>query len=119
VLLSSHILSEVEAVCDRVAMLRAGRIIETGRLDVLRGLVALHVRAQLDGAPPDLSMLEGVNNVVIDGTTIECDVAGPIGPLLRALTDIGVTHMTTREPSLEEVFISHYGEPRAAGGDDR
>ena len=50
VLLSSHILSEVDAVCDRVAMLRAGRIIETGRLDVLRGLAAVHVRAQLDGA---------------------------------------------------------------------
>ena len=119
VLLSSHILSEVEAVCDRVAMLRAGRIIETGRLDVLRGLVAVHVRVQLDGAPPDLSMLECVNNVVIDGRSIECDVTGPIGPLLRALTDIGVNHMTTREPSLEEVFISHYGEPGLARVDDR
>ena len=55
VLLSSHVLSEVEAVCDRVAMLRAGRIIETGHLDVLRGLAALRVRAELDGPVPDLS----------------------------------------------------------------
>ena len=68
VLLSSHILSEVEAVCDRVAMLRAGRIIETGRLDVLRGLAALHVHAELDGPPPDLSGVDGVSNVVVDGT---------------------------------------------------
>ena len=67
VLLSSHILSEVEAVCDRVAMLRAGRIIETGRLDVLRGLAALHVHAVVDGAVPDLSGLDGVSNVVVDG----------------------------------------------------
>ena len=52
VLLSSHIMSEVDAVCDRVAMLRAGRIIETGRLDVLRGLAAVHVRAGVQGSDP-------------------------------------------------------------------
>ena len=82
-----------------VAMLRAGRVIETGRLDVLRGLAALRVQAQLDGAPPDLSGLDGVSNVVVDGKSIECDVTGSMEPLLRALTDVGVTHMTTREPS--------------------
>ncbi len=60
VVLSSHILSEVEAVCDRVAMLRAGRIIETGQLEVLRGLAALRVSARLNGAVPDLSGLDGV-----------------------------------------------------------
>jgi len=109
VLLSSHILSEVDAVCDRVAMLRGGRIIETGRLDVLRGLAALHVRAQLDSSPPDLSGLPGVTNVVVAGRAVECDVAGSVQPLLRALTEAGVVHLTTREPSLEEIFLSHYG----------
>ena len=89
VLLSSHILSEVEAVCDRVAMLRAGRIIETGRLEVLRGLAAVRVRAELDGPPPDLAAIAGVTNVVVDGRTVECDVSGPMEPLLRALDGRG------------------------------
>jgi ABC-2 type transport system ATP-binding protein len=110
VLLSSHILSEVEAVCDRVAMLRAGRIIETGRLDVLRGLAALHVSARLAGPPPDVSGIAGVVNVVVHGNSIECDVSGPMEPLLQALVEVGVQHMTTREPSLEELFVAHYGD---------
>jgi ABC-2 type transport system ATP-binding protein len=114
VLLSSHILSEVEAVCDRVAMLRAGRLIESGRLDVLRGLAAVHVHAHLDASPPDLTPIAGVTNVVVDGTTLECDVAGRIEPLLLALAEVGVQHMTTREPSLEELFVSHYGSDPAA-----
>jgi ABC-2 type transport system ATP-binding protein len=113
VFLSSHIMSEVEAVCDRVAMLRAGRIVEIGHLDVLRGLVALRVRAQLDRPAPELaaqlSQLEGVSRVEVDGTSVECDVAGPMEPLLRTLTAVGVHHLTTREPSLEELFVSHYG----------
>jgi ABC-2 type transport system ATP-binding protein len=108
VLLSSHILSEVEAVCDRVAMLRAGRIIETGHIETLRGLAALRVRAELVAAVPDLSELDGVTNIVIDGQTIECDVTGSMEPLMRTLAAAGVQTMTTREPSLEELFVSHY-----------
>lgn len=119
VLLSSHVLSEVEAVCDRVAMLRAGRIIETGHLGVLRGLAALRVHAQLEGPAPDLSGLEGVSNVVVDGRTVECDVAGSMEPLLGALAEVGVSRMTTREPSLEELFVSHYGEGPSASGSGR
>jgi len=119
VLLSSHILSEIEAVCDRVAMLRAGRIIESGHLTVLRGLAALRVHAHLDGAPPDLTGLAGVSNVVIEDRTLECDVVGSMEPLLSALTAAGVTRMTTREPSLEELFVAHYdtgGLPAGSGG---
>jgi ABC-2 type transport system ATP-binding protein len=113
VLLSSHILSEVEAVCDRVAMLRAGRVIETGQLDVLRGLAALRVHAVLRSPPPDLSRLDGVGNVVVDGMTIECEVRGSMDALIAALAVAGVERMTTREPSLEELFVSHYGEADA------
>jgi ABC-2 type transport system ATP-binding protein len=116
VLLSSHILSEVEAVCDRVAMLRAGKIIETGHLDVLRGLAALRVEAHLDGTVPDLTGVDGVSNLVVDGKVLECDVAGSMEPLLRALTAAGVTRMITREPSLEELFVAHYGDGPSAGG---
>jgi ABC-2 type transport system ATP-binding protein len=118
VLLSSHILSEVEAVCDRVAMLRTGRIIEIGPLDVLRHLAAVRVRAQLDSAVPDLSGLDGVRNVVVDGQAVECDVGGSMRPLLRALGAAGINHLTTREPSLEELFMSQYGggEPSSRSG---
>jgi ABC-2 type transport system ATP-binding protein len=113
VLLSSHILSEVEALCDRVAMLRSGRIIESGRLDVLRSLARVRVHAELDSAMRDvthLEQLEGVSNVVVDGRAIDCDVTGSMQPLLRLLTDAGLVRLTTREPSLEELFISQYGD---------
>ena len=109
VLLSSHILSEVEAVCDRVAMLRTGRVIETGHLEMLRGLASLRVHAELASEPPDISHLDGVTNIVVSGQTLECDVTGSMDPLLQALATAGVDHMTTREPSLEELFVSHYG----------
>jgi ABC-2 type transport system ATP-binding protein len=111
VFLSSHILSEVDAVCERVAMLRRGRIIETGELEVLRGLASVRVEAELATAPPDVRSLDGVDHVVVDGNTIQCDVTGPIGPLLQALTAAGVQHLSTREPSLEELFVARYGEP--------
>jgi len=110
VLLSSHILSEVEAVCDRVAMLRNGRLIESGRLDVLRGIATTHLTATLDAPPPaDFATVAGVSNVVVDGTTVECDVTGRIEPVLLALTAIGVQHLRTHEPSLEELFVARYG----------
>jgi polyether ionophore transport system ATP-binding protein len=114
VLLSSHILSEVEAVCDRVAMLRAGRIIEIGRLDALRALARLRVHAELDGPMPDLSGLDGVSNVVLNGRAVECDVAGSMQPLLQAFAAAGISRLTTREPSLEELFMSQYGDDAAA-----
>ena len=95
VLLSSHILSEVEAVCDRVAMLRAGRIIETGRLDVLRGLGGAARRRRARRPAARLAGIEGVSNVVVDGTTIECDVGGIDGAAARARSaDVGVRRMT-------------------------
>ena len=91
VLLSSHILSEVEAVCDRVAMLRAGRIIETGRLDVLRGLGrAARARRARRSAARSFGVSPGVSNVVVDGNTVECDVTGSMEPLLQALAAAGV-----------------------------
>jgi ABC-2 type transport system ATP-binding protein len=111
--LSSHIMSEVEAVCDRVAMLRNGRIIETGQLSILQSLAGVKVEATLEGTVPDLSSVAGVANVQVDGTTLRCDVAGEMGPLLHVLADAGATRLTTREPSLEELFLAHYGDEAA------
>jgi ABC-2 type transport system ATP-binding protein len=112
VLLSSHILSEVEAVCDRVAMLRAGRIIEIGELDALRGLAALRVHAELSSPVPDLADLEGVTNVVVNDRTVECDVTGAMESLMSVLAGAGIRYMTTRERTLEELFMAQYGEGR-------
>jgi ABC-2 type transport system ATP-binding protein len=110
VFLSSHILSEVDAVCERVAMLRRGRLIETGDLEVLRSLAAVRVEADLEGEVPAVADLPGVAHVAVDGRTLRCDVTGPIGPLLARLAPVGVTRLVTREPSLEELFMARYDD---------
>jgi ABC-2 type transport system ATP-binding protein len=109
VFLSSHILAEVEALCDRIAILRAGHLAEVGTLEQLRHLSALQVDAELDGAVPDLSRIPGVSAVEIDGNRVRCQVTGPTEELLRVLAPAGVRRLLSREPSLEELFLAHYG----------
>jgi ABC-2 type transport system ATP-binding protein len=111
VFLSSHILSEVEALCDRVAILRAGRLVEVGTLAEMRHLSSVHVDAEVDGAVPDLSAVPGVTRVEIDGHHVQCQVTGPVQPLLATLVGAGVLHLVSREPTLEELFLAHYGAP--------
>ncbi len=115
VFLSSHILSEVEAVCDRIAILRAGRLVEIGALADLRHLSALEVEATFTGAPPDLGAVPGVTAVQLDGSSVRCHVRGPVEPLLHALAGSGVTRLLSREPSLEELFLAQYGGDGATG----
>ena len=110
VFLSSHILSEVEALCDRIAILRAGHLVEVGTLTQMRHLSALSVEAELDGTVPDLSSIPGVRDVHVEGTRIRCQVTGSMEPLLDALAGAGVRHLVSREPSLEELFLAHYGD---------
>jgi ABC-2 type transport system ATP-binding protein len=114
VFLSSHILSEVEALCDRVAILRAGRLVEEGTLAEMRHLAAVTVEAELDGPPPDLAGIEGVTLVEVDGRRVRCHVTGSMQPLVAALAQVGVRHLLSREPSLEELFLAHYGSERGA-----
>jgi ABC-2 type transport system ATP-binding protein len=76
----------------------------------MRHLSALQVEAELDGQVPDLSGVPGLTDVEVDGSRLRCQVTGPIEPLLRALAGAGVRHLTSREPSLEELFLAHYGE---------
>jgi ABC-2 type transport system ATP-binding protein len=109
IFLSSHILSEVEAVCDRVAILRAGELVEVGTLAEMRHLSALQVEAEMDGPVPDLSGVPGVTSLEVDGNRVRCHVTGSIEPLLAALSAAGVHHLVSREPSLEELFLAHYG----------
>ena len=109
VFLSSHILSEVEALCDRVAILRAGELLEIGTLAEMRHLAAVRVEATFDGPPPDVSGVPGVSHVEVDDNRLRCQVLGSIQPLLKVVADHGVRELLSAEPSLEELFLSHYG----------
>jgi ABC-2 type transport system ATP-binding protein len=113
VFLSSHIMSEVEALCDRVGILRAGRLVEMGTLAEMRHLSALTVEATFEGPVPDLSSVPGVVSFQQDGHVVRCHVRGPVAPLLRLLADAGVTELLSREPSLEELFLALYGSDGA------
>jgi len=109
VFLSSHILSEVEALCDRVGILRSGRLVEMGTMAQLRHLSALTVEATFETTVPDLSKVEGVTAVQVDGRVVRCQVHGSVEPLLMVLAGSGVQGLLSREPSLEELFLAHYG----------
>jgi ABC-2 type transport system ATP-binding protein len=109
VLLSSHILSEVEALCDRVSIIRAGRTVETGSLTELRHLTRTSVEAELASPLQDLAALPGLHDVRLDGNRLRCQVdAQHLDALLVALTAAGVRSLTSRPPTLEELFLRHY-----------
>jgi ABC-2 type transport system ATP-binding protein len=114
VFLSSHILSEVEALCDRVGILREGRLVDEGTLADLRHLSAHTVEVTFEGEPPELGPLPGVAMTRAGANALRCEVSGSIGPLISALADAPVVALTSREPSLEEIFLHHYDD--GAGG---
>jgi ABC-2 type transport system ATP-binding protein len=109
VLLSSHILSEVERLADRVTIIRSGRTVESGSLEQLRHLRRNRVRAEVSGPVPDLAGLDGVHDVTVDGRVVSASV-DPIGlpPLLIALHHAGVVSLTSSPPTLEELFLDAY-----------
>jgi ABC-2 type transport system ATP-binding protein len=108
VFLSSHILSEVEALCDRVGILRAGRLVDEGTLAELRHLVAQTVEVTFSGQAPTLPSLDGVQAQSAGPNALRFEVTGGIGPLIAALSEHPVETLTSREPSLEEIFLHHY-----------
>jgi polyether ionophore transport system ATP-binding protein len=110
VFLSSHVLSEVEALCDRVAILRSGKLAEIGTLEQLRHLSALTVEATFRDKPPNITHIKGVDSVKIAGHQLTCQVQGPIDQLLTVLAAARPLTLLSREPSLEELFLSLYGE---------
>jgi len=110
ILLSSHILSEVEAVCDRVAVLNHGALVEEGTLDQLRHLHAHTVEAVYVGEPPELDGVAGVEDLVVRDGFIRLRISGSTDELLKALAAAEVPSLQMREPSLEELFQSFYDE---------
>ena len=114
-LLSSHILAEVEALADRVTIIRAGRTVETGTLAELRHLTRTTVDAELAG-PVGLDGLPGVHAAGGRRQHLRCEV-DPRRPQRRAaLTAAGVVALTCQPPTLEELFLRHYSAERAGPG---
>jgi ABC-2 type transport system ATP-binding protein len=110
VLLSSHVLAEVEALCDRVSIVRAGRTVESGTLDELRHLTRTSVTATT-ARPVDLSGLPGVHGLTVTGDRVHCEVdTARLTPVLERLTAAGVLSLVSRPPTLEELFLRHYGD---------
>ena len=114
VLLSSHILAEVEALCDRVSIIRLGRTVETGTLSELRHLTRTSISAELVGAPNGLTSLPGVHDLTIEGTRVRFDVdTKDLDAVLRQLTQVGIRSLTSTPPTLEELFLRHYSDDLA------
>jgi ABC-2 type transport system ATP-binding protein len=110
VLLSSHILAEVESLCDRVTIIRAGRTVESGTLDELRHLTRTSIEAETMKAPDVISSLAGVHGFTADGTRIRFDVdTAELDGVVKQLSELGVRSLTSRPPTLEELFLRHYG----------
>jgi ABC-2 type transport system ATP-binding protein len=110
VFLSSHILSEVEALCDRVGILRRGRLVDEGTLAQLRHLSSQTIEVTFEGAAPDLDGVPSVHVAHAGSNTLRLEVSGSVRPLLTRLAVERVVMLTSREPSLEEIFLHHYDE---------
>jgi polyether ionophore transport system ATP-binding protein len=108
VFLSSHLLSEVEALCDRVGILRKGKLVDQGTLAELRHLSAQTIEVTFDGAAPEMRALPGVRMERAGRSALRFEVAGPVQPLLTALAEHPVATLSSRELSLEEIFLHHY-----------
>jgi ABC-2 type transport system ATP-binding protein len=112
VLLSSHILSEVEALCDRVTIIREGRTVETGTLVDLRHLTRTSIEAELTGPVDGLATLPGVHGLRTEAGRVHFDVdADALEPALRKLVGVGVRSLVSQPPTLEELFLRQYREP--------
>lgn len=120
VLLSSHILAEVEAICDRVTIIRAGRAVESGTLAELRYLTRTSLTAELVDPPSGLDGLPGVHGLSVGGRLLRCEVdAAELNSVLRHLTSLGLVSLVSQPPALEDLFMRHYRTdlPTGAGAD--
>jgi ABC-2 type transport system ATP-binding protein len=120
VFLSSHILSEVEALCDRVTIIRDGRAVDSGTLSELRHLTRTSISAELATMPSGLDGLPGVHDLDVVGNRVYCQVDNPaLDGVLRHLTSFGVRSLISQPPTLEDLFLRHYETAQWAGRADR
>ena len=117
ILLSSHILSEVEELCDRVSIIRNGRTVESGSLAELRHLTRTSVTAELAGPPDGLVRLPGVHDLDVRGRRVRLQVDNDrLDAVLRQLSECGVRSLTSTPPTLEELFLRHYQDGHGGSG---
>ncbi|WP_327636891.1 ABC transporter ATP-binding protein [Kribbella sp. NBC_00482] len=120
VLLSSHILSEVEALCDRISIIRRGKVVETGTLADLRHLTRTSIQAELAGSPNGLAQLPGIHDLDVQGNRVRLEVdTAQLEAVMRQLSASGIKSLVAQPPTLEELFLRHYeddvpAEPVAA-----
>ncbi|MFJ6179450.1 ATP-binding cassette domain-containing protein [Streptomyces sp. NPDC092295] len=118
VLLSSHVLSEVEALCDRVSIIRKGVTVESGSLSELRHLTRTSVSAELSREPDGLAGLPGVHDLDIQGKRVRLQVdTDKLDAVLRSLSASGIRSLTSTPPTLEELFMRHYAADDTPGAD--
>ncbi|MFJ3977459.1 ATP-binding cassette domain-containing protein [Streptomyces sp. NPDC090021] len=116
VLLSSHILSEVESLCDRVSIIRRGRTVETGTLAELRHLTRTSISAELAGPPNGMARLPGVHDMEVRGLKVRLQAdTDKLDAVLRSLAASGVRSLTATPPTLEELFLRHYTDGNGNG----
>jgi ABC-2 type transport system ATP-binding protein len=116
VLLSSHILAEVEALCDRVSIIRLGKTVETGTLTQLRHLTRTSISAELVSQPNGLASLSGVHDLRVEDHHVRMQVDSvDLDTVLRHLTSLGVRSLTSQPPTLEELFLRHYEPAEQVG----
>ena len=118
VFLSSHIISEVERTCDRVAIIREGRIVRLDTVEALREMASHEVELRFSGhvdAGP-FRALSGVSHLVIEDRAMRMLVSGPIAPVVRLAAELDLVDFVSREPSLEEVFLAQYGNSASGSG---
>jgi ABC-type multidrug transport system ATPase subunit len=113
VFMSSHVLSEVEHVCDRVGIVREGKLVTVAPLAELAGIRAHRIEIEFAGEPPaaDLRSVPGMEQLSIDGNRATAMLRGDIQPLIHVLDRSHATKFTSREPTLEEVFLTYYESP--------
>jgi ABC-2 type transport system ATP-binding protein len=117
VLLSSHILAEAEALCDRVSIIRLGRTVQSGSLSELRHLTRTSIAVETDRPATGLEDLGGVHDLRRDDGHVHFDVdTDALDGVLRHLTTFGVRSLTSSPPTLEELFLRHYGDELAENG---
>jgi len=115
ILLSSHILAEVEALCDRVTIIRAGRTVESGTLTELRHLSRTSIEVETARPPAGLDGVEGVHGLRVEGARARFEVdTARLDDVLHRLVPLGIRSLTSRPPTLEELFLRHYGDEIAA-----
>ena len=117
VLLSSHILAEVEALCDGVSIIRAGRTVQSGTLSDLRHLTRTSIIADTVQPPVGLDRLPGIHDLVVENHRARFDVdTDHLDEAMRAISELGLRSLTSQPPTLEELFLRHYGDELSRDG---